>query len=266
MALSPRGANLTRHRTAPRKFSPRLASRLRVAASSSQGILVTGATGGTGKAVVEKLASEEVIADVAVFTRNATKARATLPSSVGAVIEGDLFDYEATLRAVSGRETVLICSGTTSRSDVFDPLKVDWQGVENIVAACKQSGVKKIVMVSSIGVDDPFFPLNLLGGVLWMKKLGELAVQRSGIDYTIIRPGGLRSKDEAKEVNVVAGRPNTFGLPPRPKLPGGIRRTTVAEACVAAMRLPEARNKVIEIIEEERAPYKSWRELFVEVS
>ncbi len=227
--------------------------------------MVTGATGGTGKAVVEKLASDGLIADVAVFTRNASKARATLPSSVGSVIEGDLFDFETTLRAVSGKETVLICSGTTSRTDPFDPLKVDWQGVENLVAACKQSGVKKIVMVSSIGVDDPFFPLNLFGGVLWMKKLGELAVQRSGIDYTIIRPGGLRSKDAGKEVNVVAGRPNTFGLPPRPKLPGGIGRSTVAEACVEAMRLPEARNKVVEMIEEEGAPRTSWRELFASV-
>lgn len=166
---------------------------------------------------------------------------------------------------MSGRETVLVCSGTTSRTDVFDPLKVDWQGVENIVAACKQSGVKKIVLISSIGVDDFFFPLNLIGGVLWMKKLGELAVQRSGIDYTIIRPGGLRSKDDGKVVNVVAGGPNTFGLPPRPKLPGSIKRSTVAEACVEAMRLPEARNKVIEIIEQEQAPYKSWVELFSQV-
>lgn len=168
---------------------------------------MTGATGGTGKAVVERLERDGLIADVAALTRNADKARATLPSGVGAVIEGDLFDFDATLKAVSGRETVLVCSGTTSRTDVFDPLKVDWQGVENIVAACKQSGVKKIVLISSIGVDDFFFPLNLIGGVLWMKKLGELAVQRSGIDYTIIRPGGLRSKDDGKVVNVVAGDP-----------------------------------------------------------
>jgi hypothetical protein len=50
-------------------------------------------------------------------------------------------------------------------------------------------GVKKVVLVTSIGTDDPLFPLNLLWGVLLWKKQGELALQRSGIDYTIVRPG-----------------------------------------------------------------------------
>jgi len=99
-----------------------------------------------------------------------------------------------------------------------------------------------------------------------MKKLGELAVQRSGVDYTIIRPGGLRSNDDGKQRNVVAGGPNTFGLPPRPKLPGGIRRTTVADACIAAMQLPEvSRNKIVELVEEERAPAVSWSNVFKSV-
>jgi uncharacterized protein YbjT (DUF2867 family) len=53
----------------------------------------------------------------------------------------------------------------------------------------RRAGVKKIVLVTSIGVDDPFFPLNLFWGVLFWKKRGEEAVQRSGIDYTIVRPG-----------------------------------------------------------------------------
>ena len=40
--------------------------------------------------------------------------------------------------------------------------------------------------------DDPLFPLNLFFGVLLFKKQGELALQRSGLDYTIIRPGERR--------------------------------------------------------------------------
>ena len=223
-------------------------------------VLVTGATGGTGKALVEKLVALGF--DVTATSRSVAKASAKLPSSVSTV-ECDLFDFDAVRKAVSDKETIFICSGTTTRFDPFDPLKVDWQGVENLVAAAKLRGtVKKIIMVSSIGVDDPFFPLNLIGGVLWMKKLGELAVQRSGIDYTIIRPGGLRSEDDGTTRNVVMGGPNTFGLPPRPKLPGGIMRQTVADACIEAMRLPEAQNTVVEIIEEEGAPFKQWEQLF----
>jgi uncharacterized protein YbjT (DUF2867 family) len=231
----------------------------------SENILVTGATGGTGRRVVEKLAAMNVT-NLACMTRNASKAKGSLPPNVE-IVEGDLYDWAAARQAVDGRTAIVICSGTTSRFDPLDPFKVDFQGVENIVAAAKQSGtVKKIVLVSSIGVDDPLFPLNIFGGVLVMKKLGELSLQRSGIDYTIIRPGGLRSKDDgAKNANVVVGKPNTFGLPPRPKLPGGIARSTVADACIAALSTPEASNKVIEMVEEDGAAYKSWDVLFGEV-
>ena len=39
------------------------------------------------------------------------------------------------------------------------------QGTMNLLAAAQQAGVKKIVLISSIGTDDVFFPLNLLFGV-----------------------------------------------------------------------------------------------------
>ena len=39
------------------------------------------------------------------------------------------------------------------------------QGTVNLVAVAKQKGIKRIVLVSSIGVDDLFFPLNLFFGV-----------------------------------------------------------------------------------------------------
>lgn len=47
----------------------------------------------------------------------------------------------------------------------------------------------QVVLVTSVGTDAPFFPLNLLWGVLFWKKRAEEALQRSGLDYTIIRPG-----------------------------------------------------------------------------
>ena len=48
----------------------------------------------------------------------------------------------------------------------------------------KRAGVKRIVLVSSIGADEPFFPLNLLFGVrAWLglhQTLGLYTAQRSG--------------------------------------------------------------------------------------
>lgn len=226
-------------------------------------ILVTGSTGGTGASVVQQLADMGL--EVRALTRDAKKAKSVLPPSA-TVAEGDLFSYTDTSRAVEGCDAIVICSGPTSRMDPLSPFKVDFQGVENIVAAAKASGVKKIVLVSSIGADDPFFPLNIFGAVLVMKKLGELCVQRSNIDYTILRPGGLLNQERngAGPSNPVVGSANTFGLPPR-KLPGSILRSKVAEACIAALVEPEASNKVIEVISQKDAPSKSWKELFASI-
>ena len=57
-----------------------------------------------------------------------------------------------------------------------------------------KAGVKKIVLVSSMGGTDPNNNLNKIGGgniLVWKRKAEEYLMQQSGIDYTIIHPGGL---------------------------------------------------------------------------
>ena len=54
---------------------------------------------------------------------------------------------------------------------VFAWKKYGSQGTRNLVAAAMQAKVKKFVLVTSIGTDDPLFPLNLLFGVRLMPFL-----------------------------------------------------------------------------------------------
>lgn len=151
---------------------------------------------------------------------------------------------------------------------------------------------RHVVFITSIGCDDILFPLNLFGGVLfwyaetpicWLpfrrslccaadpaalsepdirKKRAEEELQRSGIRYTIVRPGGLR--DSGVAGNLVMEGPDAFGLPPR-KAPGSVLRSEVAHVCVEALRTEEAVDKVVEIIQKEDAPSRSIRELFASV-
>ena len=44
-------------------------------------------------------------------------------------------------------------------------VQISLQGTKNLVAAAVQAKVKKFVLVTSIGVDDTLFPLNLFFGV-----------------------------------------------------------------------------------------------------
>ena len=89
--------------------------------------------------------------------------------------------------------------------------RVDFIGNANLVAAASRAGsVRHFVLVTSIGADDLLFPLNLAWGVLFWKKRGEEALQRSGLRHTIVRPGGLRSEGAAAPVVLRPG--GTFGL------------------------------------------------------
>ena len=67
--------------------------------------------------------------------------------------------------------------------------------------------------------------------VLFWKKRAEEAIQRSGLDYTIVRPGGLKDEPRGNEMpgRIVMGGPDTFGLPPR-KGSGSILRRQVQHA------------------------------------
>lgn len=221
--------------------------------------LVFGGTGKTGSEIVKQLQGEGVFASV--FARSTKKANEMFKSEIEAegvdVYEGDVSRYEDVTKAVesSGCNIIFIATGTRAALDPLGPFSVDYNGTCNIVAAAKKQGqVKHIVLVTSIGVDDILFPLNLFWGVLFWKKRAEEDLQRSGIKYTIVRPGGLldepRSGTSASAMAIRMGGPDAYGLPPR-KTPGSILRSQVAEVCVQSLIQEDAFNKTVEIVTEE---------------
>lgn len=82
----------------------------------------------------------------------------------------------------------------------FCLLQVDNFGTVNLVEACRKAGVTRFILVSSILVNGAamgqllnpaYIVLNLFGLVLVAKLQAEKHIRSSGINYTIIRPGGL---------------------------------------------------------------------------
>ena len=79
------------------------------------------------------------------------------------------------------------------------PQEVDWLGAKLQIDAAKAAGVKKFVFISSMGGTDPDNFLNTIGrqedgsggDILLWKRKAERHLMASGLDYTIIHPGGL---------------------------------------------------------------------------
>ena len=216
---------------------------------------VAGATGATGRQIVQQLTSRNI--PVRALVRNLETARTILPQATELVV-GDVLQ-PSTLEAGIGDSTVLLCAtGSQPGFDPTGPYKVDYEGTKNLVDVAKAKGIEHFVLVSSIGASQLFHPLNLFWLILVWKKQAEEYLQKSGLTYTIVRPGGLKNEDNSDQIVMYAA--DTLSLS------GSIPRTKVAQICVEALFQPTAHNKIVEVIAKPEAPEKSFEQLFTGVA
>ncbi|XP_052312874.1 uncharacterized protein At2g34460, chloroplastic isoform X2 [Populus trichocarpa] len=203
-------------------------------------IFVAGATGSTGKRIVEQLLAKgfEVTADV-------TKGSDKLVQAIG-----------------DDSEAVICATGFRPGWNLFAPWKVDNLGTVNLVEACRKLGVKRFILISSILVNGAamgqilnpaYIFLNVFGLTLVAKLQAENYIRKSGINYTIVRPAGL--KNEPPSGNLVIEPEDTL-------YEGIISRDVVAEVAVEALGLPESSYKVVEIVSRADAPKRTYEDLF----
>jgi uncharacterized protein YbjT (DUF2867 family) len=153
---------------------------------------------------------------------------------------------------------VLLCAtGAKPSFDITGPFQVDYQGTKNLVDAAKAKGIEHFVLVSSMCVSQFFHPLNLFWLILYWKKQAEEYLQKSGLTYTIVRPGGLKNEDNS-DVIFMSSADTLFE--------GSIPRMKVAQICVEALMQPTAKNKIVEAIAKADAPPMDWSELFAKVA
>lgn len=127
---------------------------------------------------------------------------------------------------------VVALGGKTS--DVGDTMLTD--GTTNIIQAMKAKDIKRLSVVTSIGAGDsenqaPFFFRMLMMTV--MKKIfvdknnQENVVANSGLEYCIVRPGGLTVDAPTGIINVIEGEA------------GSIARADVAQFCLDAITVED---------------------------
>lgn len=215
---------------------------------------VAGATGQTGKRIVQELVRRQI--PVCALVRNLDKAKEILPPETE-IIVGDVLKPESYQQALASSTVLLCATGATPSLDPTGPYQIDYQGTKNLVEAAKVAQIQHFVLVSSLCASKLFHPLNLFWLVLYWKKQAEVYIQNSGLTYTIVRPGGLLSQDNTDPL-VMSSADTLFE--------GRIPRTKVAEVCVESLMIPTAKNKIVEIIAQPEAVAKDWSQLFSNVT
>ncbi len=170
----------------------REASAARERKSPVMRVAIFGGTGGVGRWLMA--IARENGDHVKVLVRDRRK----LPKDLGAVgvVQGDVLDPEAVATTVGGCDVVFSALG----ADGLGATTVYSRGTANIMTAMRASGVTRLLVVSSAGVDDDpnmnffsrriFLPL-VLRNVLADMRIMEREIENSGLVWTIVRPGRL---------------------------------------------------------------------------
>ncbi|GFE67417.1 SDR family oxidoreductase [Chroococcus sp. FPU101] len=215
---------------------------------------VAGATGQTGRRIVKELVSKNI--PVRALVRNLETAKEILPPQAELVL-GDVKQPETLTSAIADSTVLLCATGAKPSFNPTEPYSVDFQGTKNLVDAAKATGIQQFVFVSSLCTSKFFHPLNLFWLILYWKKQGEDYLINSGLNYTIVRPGGLKNEDNVEPI-LLSSADTLFE--------GSIPRTKVAQVCVESLFYPQAKNKIVEIVTSPDAPAKNWEQMFTNVA
>jgi uncharacterized protein YbjT (DUF2867 family) len=227
-------------------------------------VLVTGATGRTGSLVLQELRQHPERFDAVGFARSEAKAKELFGNNVQGFFFGDI-NHSFTLKtAFAGVHSLVILTSAVPRIKAppqpgerpefgFEPdgtpEEVDYIGQKHQIDAATAANVNHIVLVGSMGGTNENHPLNQLGNgniLLWKRKAEQYLID-SGIDYTIIRAGGLLDKPGGVR-ELLVGKDDQFLAHPPNGIPTSVPRADVAEVVVQALQEPTARNKAFDLI------------------
>lgn len=213
-------------------------------------VAVTGASGKTGWRVVQEALRRGWT--VRAIVRPASQLPAALAEAENQgrleVQRLDLNQSQALQHALSGCEALVIATGARPSPNLAGPLQVDALGVREQIQACLAVGLKRVVLVSSLCAGRWLHPLNLFGLILVWKRLGERWLEASGLDWTVVRPGGLSEDDSRSEREGVvysdADQQESDSIP----------RRLVARVCLDALEAPASIGRIVEITSNPEQP------------
>ncbi|WP_055444996.1 SDR family oxidoreductase [Lacinutrix himadriensis] len=197
-----------------------------------ENILVAGANGTTGKKIVDFLNESQYFNPIAMVRKEEQQAYFKA-KNIDTVL-GDLEEDVSHVFKDSKRiDKVLFAAGSGGKKVV----EVDQEGAKRLIDASNKNGVKKFVMLSSMGADQPE-KVEQLQDYLKAKHNADVYLKSSGLNYAIVRPGSLTNGELT----------NAITLEEKLHTRGEISRNDVAQTLVETLNDDVANNVTFEII------------------
>jgi len=143
-------------------------------------VLVVGATGQLGSVIVRKLLAAGV--PVRALARSEEKL-AVLRKAGAEVVAADLLDLKKVTDACRGITQIISTANNNMGKGVTSPMRVDVSAYQNLCAAARNTGVRRLLYVSFHGVSS-----GETVDIFRLKWYIEDAIRRSGIPHVMLRP------------------------------------------------------------------------------
>ena len=157
-------------------------------------IFLVGGTGGTGRELIKQ--GLERGHTITALVRYPNKLRLSHPNL--RIIKGNVLISDSFDGAMQGQDAALSALG---HKKFFIPTNILSKGTKNLINAMNNNNVKRLICISSLGVNDSRFKLGLyytlftIPVILFFYFLDrsrqEKLIMNSDLDWTIIRPGQL---------------------------------------------------------------------------
>jgi len=140
-------------------------------------VLIIGASGSLAKYVIGTLQNLPNI-HLTLLARN--KSKIANDTTNCSVVEADVMDFDKLKNAVANQDIVYVnLAGNLEAM------------AKNIVKAMQETGVKRVIAISSIGI----YETPVRSVVIPYRKLADV-IEASGLDYTILRPEWFTNANE----------------------------------------------------------------------
>ena len=154
-----------------------------------------------------------------------------------AVVDLEHASEDDVAQAIAGSDAVVFAAGAGPGSGAERKQTMDYGGAVKLIAAAKQAGVSRYVIVSSMGADPDARGDDTFSVYLRAKGRADDAVRTSGLDATVVRPGRLTN-------NAGTGRVNLGESVPR----GRVTRDDVAAVLAAVLDSPNTIGRTVDLI------------------
>ena len=220
--------------------------------SISRGIVVTGANGFVGKNLRNFLHKNKIkVLGVSRknFRKHASEVKITSTNLLEPKLQTKLKNYDALIH--------LIGIGRQSSKSTFEEINLNL--TKNVIKACKNAGIKKIIFISGLGVSR-----SNKSDYFVSKYKAEREIINSGLDYTIFRASYIMGKTDyltkalskqMKKGTIVIPGSGKYRLQP-------IFVLDVAKIILEAILWKKFSKKIIDLVGPQKISFEDFVKLF----